>query len=681
MPARKTSSGRDTRLAKDLREAGLRISVKELRALMRGVVAAPVNRSRDAWMTLIAPAPTLAENPTLVAELRSLREEIAGDEAPKQPNQSDRRLAALRDILRRRRVDGFVVPRGDAHQGEFVAARSERLAWLTGFSGSAGTAVVLPDRAAIFVDGRYTLQAQGEVDSSLYSIHHLVDEPPSEWISDHLPAGARLGYDPWLHTSSQVSRLRAACEKAGGRLTPLSSNPVDAIWMARPSAPIAPVVPHGDKFAGENSAQKRREIADDLGSEKVDAVFLSSPDSIAWLLNIRGGDIPYTPVPLAFAILYADATVDLFIDERKITDETRTHLGNGVRIAEPVTLAAALDRLGSEKRCIRVDSEAAPHWASRRLRRSGARIAHGSDPCIRPKACKNDVELAGIRAAHRRDGVALARFLAWLAAVAEDGSVSEMSAAARLDALRGEDERYAGPSFETISAAGPNGAIVHYRTSPDTNSRLDAGDLFLIDSGAQYLDGTTDVTRTVAIGTPSREMQRRFTLVLKGHIALAVAVFPEGTSGSQLDAFARRALWAAGLDYDHGTGHGIGCYLGVHEGPQRISKLPSRVALEPGMVLSNEPGYYKEGAYGIRIENLLAVRAVDAPPGAEKSLLGFETLTLSPIDLPLVDPALLTGEEMAWLNTYHARVRAEIGPLLDPETRGWLERATRPVRD
>ena len=593
------------------------------------------------------------------------------------------RLDALRDELKRRRLDGFIVPRSDEHQGEYVAPRSERLAWLTGFTGSAGLGLVLADKAAIFVDGRYTLQAEAEVAADLYDHCPLNDPPPEDWIAENLPAGAKLGYDPWLMTPSQVTRFRKATEKAGGELVAakanppggLAANPIDAVWTDQPDPPAAPVTIHDDAFAGLAAADKRKQIAAALKESGLDAAVLTAPDSIAWLLNIRGNDVPFSPLALAFAILDSTGGVELFIDPVKLTPQTEAHLGGDVHCREPAVFGPALDRLGEAGKTVRLNKDTVPAWVLQRLEAAGAKVDGGFDPCQLPKARKTPAQLDGIRSAHRRDGAALTRFLAWLAAEADKGSLMEMACADKLESLRRENEHFRGLSFPTISGAGPNGAIVHYRVSEKTDAPLSPGTLYLVDSGAQYLDGTTDVTRTIAIGKPTAEMRRNFTLVLKGHIALATARFPAGTTGSQLDVLARRALWAEGLDYDHGTGHGVGHYLGVHEGPQRIAKTPNRVALEPGMVVSNEPGYYKSGAYGIRIENLVCVRL--EKPGGES--LSFETLTLVPIDRALIDLGLLTSEEIAWINAYHARVADEIGPLVDEATKEWLEQATRPI--
>jgi len=592
------------------------------------------------------------------------------------------RLSALRAELARRGLDGFVVPRADEHQGEYVAAASERLAWLTGFTGSAGAAVVLSARAAVFVDGRYTLQVRDQVDGACFDIRHLIEDPPAAWIEANLDSGGKLGFDPWLHSERQMERLRKAAEAAGGTLVAVDDNPLDAVWTGRPPPPRAPILPHPLAFAGRASVDKRAELAGELAAKELAATVLTLPDSIAWLLNLRGGDVPCTPLPLSFALLRADATVDWFVAPEKLGSELKAHLGNEVGLYEPGALGPALDALGAAGAKVLADPDSAAAWVFARLRAAGAEVVAGADPCQLPKARKNTVELDGARAAHRRDGLALTRFLAWLAreapARARGQELGEVEVAEHLHALRAEDGLFRDLSFDTIAGAGANGAIVHYRAEAASQGRLRRGELFLLDSGGQYPDGTTDVTRTLAIGEPSAEMRDRFTRVLKGHIALAPARFPRGTSGSQLDVLARQHLWQAGLDYDHGTGHGVGSYLNVHEGPQRISKVPNRVALEPGMIVSNEPGYYKTGAYGIRIENLVCVTALDIE-GAERPMLGFETLTRAPIDLALVDTALLTPPEIEWLNAYHADVAETLVPLVDAETAEWLKDATRAV--
>jgi Xaa-Pro aminopeptidase len=589
------------------------------------------------------------------------------------------RVERLRQEIGKEGLAGFLVPRSDEHQGEYVPPRAQRLAWLTGFTGSAGLAIVLSDKAAIFVDGRYTLQVRDETRGDVFEYHHVTDSPPSEWLRLHLRSGDRLGYDPWLHTIESVERLQATCGKAGATLVPVPENLVDRVWDDQPPPPRGPIVPHDLKHAGRSSPDKRREISELLGRDGVDAVVLAAPDSIAWLLNVRGSDVAHTPLPLAFGLVHRDASVDLFVDAAKLVPGLPEHLGEGVRVLPPDALGPALDRLGTARRTVQVDPSSTAAWIIQRLSASGATVVRAADPCLLPKATKNDVELAGARSAHEKDGIALTRFFAWLAREGPTGRLTEISAAERLDGFRAEEPLFRDVSFPTISGAGPNGAIVHYRATARTDRRIEAGMLYLVDSGAQYLDGTTDVTRTIAIGPPTAEQRDRFTRVLRGHIALAMARFPKGTTGSQLDALARAPLWDAALDFDHGTGHGVGSYLSVHEGPHRISKVGNPVALRPGMIVSNEPGYYKTGAYGIRIESLVVVVPLPAPPGGEVTLYGFETLTLAPIDRTLVEPDLLTPPELAWLDGYHARVRESISPKVDREVAAWLAGATRPL--
>ncbi len=588
------------------------------------------------------------------------------------------RLAALRAELKKRGLAGFVVPLQDEHQAEWVPAHARRLQWLTGFTGSAGVAVVLEDKAAIFVDGRYTLQVRSQTDTTLFTPRHLSEEPASDWITENLGAGV-LGYDPWLQTPSGVEHYRKACEKAGGNLQPCDSNPVDAVWPDRPAPPLTPMVAHGTEFAGESSTEKRERLAKDLAKEGIDAAVLTFPDSIAWLLNVRGGDLEYSPVTLCFALLRADASVELFVDPRKVGADTVAHLGNAVTLSRIEDFAPALDKLGADKANVLADPATAASFVFQRLTDAGAEVMRGPDPCVLPKARKNGVELGGMRAAHVRDGGALTRFLAWLSTTGAPNGLDEMAAAEELYRFRSGGEKFQRLSFPTIAGSGPNGAIVHYRAMPGTNRVMQEGELFLVDSGAQDLDGTTDVTRTIAIGEPDAEQRDRFTRVLKGHIALATCRFPEGTTGSQLDTLARNALWQAGLDFDHGTGHGVGAYLNVHEGPQRISKMPSRQPLLPGMIVSNEPGYYKTGAYGIRIENLVAVREAKDLGVDERKFLEFETITLAPIDRNLVDATLLDDAETAWLDAYHARVRETLTPFMGTDEAAWLRAATAPI--
>ncbi|MEN0073548.1 MAG: aminopeptidase P family protein [Paracraurococcus sp.] len=584
------------------------------------------------------------------------------------------RLAALRAELRKAGVDGVLVPRADEHLGEYVPPSGERLAWLTGFTGSAGLAVVLPDRAALFTDGRYTTQARQQLDPALWEPRHITEQPPVDWLKEHA-AGKRIGYDPWLHPEAALQRL----EPSGAVLVPLAANPLDAVWADRPAPPQAPAVPHGLEQAGLDAEAKRLAAAKALQEAGEDAAVLADSHSLAWLLNIRGGDLDHTPLALGFGLLRADASAELFMEPGKVPPETRAHLGNAVTVRPRAALPAALAELRGRK--VRVDPEATPAWFAQELREAGATVVAGEDPVRLPRACKNAVEQQGARAAHRRDAVALARFLAWFEAAAPTGRESEMSVAERLLALGGEVPLFRAESFPAISGAGENGAVIHYRATAASNRPVRPDECYLIDSGAQYLDGTTDVTRTLWTGpgpAPAR-LRERYTRVLQGHVALATLRFPQGVAGPHLDAFARRALWAAGLDYDHGTGHGVGSFLSVHEGPVAFSRAAKPVPLAPGMILSDEPGYYLPGQYGIRIENLLLVQPAPEQPEQVKPFLEFETLTLAPYDRRLIDLALLAPAERAWVDAYQARVLAEIGPDCDPETAAWLRRACAPL--
>jgi len=660
-----------------LQASGSPLNKKSLEALVQGVAAAPISVDQDEWISLVSEAPSLELKATLQLMLADASNTNSGlDGERTHPN----RIKALRAEMIRNHVDGFIVPRCDAHQGEYVSLNSERLAWLTGFTGSAGTAVVLTEKAAVFIDGRYTLQAQVEVDSRVFEICPMADLSPSDWISRMVVKGSKLAYDPWLLTPTQVSKFQLAAKKAEAELVSVSVNLIDQVWLDRPQDPVSPVRVQTNPFNGQATADKRMAIANNLAAQGISAIFLSAPDSIAWLLNIRGADVPYTPFALSFAILNSDSTASWFVDERKLTKDVLSHLGNGVTVHKPEQLEAALKKLGSEKATVNLSPSEHPAWVFQKLEEAGAEIHIGSDPCQLIKAVKNQTEISGIRNAHLRDGAAICKFLAWVNQNAPNGSISELSASNQLGFYRQQNDLFRGLSFPTIAGSGPNGAIVHYRVSEKTNRPLDQNSLFLVDSGAQYVDGTTDITRTIAIGKPSNEMCRNFTLVLKGHIALAQAKFPKGTTGSQLDILARSHLWNAGLDYDHGTGHGVGAHLSVHEGPQRISKMPSTVALQPGMIISNEPGYYKTGAYGIRIENLICVRSLDKNPVSERSMLRFETLTFAPIDMRLVDFEILTNNEISWLNTYHAQVLKKIGPQLESADLTWLEKSTKPLK-
>jgi Xaa-Pro aminopeptidase len=588
--------------------------------------------------------------------------------------QSAARVAALRGELKRRGLDGFVVPRADRQQNEYLPASEERLAWLTGFTGSAGAAVVLADRAALFADGRYSVQAATEVDGKIFSIEHLVEHPPEQWLEQNLGKGAKLGYDPWLHTSDQVEKLRKAAASAGAELVAVDSNPIDALWRDRPAPPAGAATLRELKLAGEAAPDKLKRIRVELKKIRADALLVSDPQNVAWAFNIRGADVTHTPLALAFALIPQDGRPSLYIEAAKLDNQVRHAIEEFSDVRVPEDLTRDLDKLNGK--VVRLDQASASDALTRLLTDTGGKPQRGTDPIALLKATKNHAEIVGSRAAHKRDGVAMARFLAWFDKEASSGKLTEIDAVAALESFRRDTGALKDISFPTIAGAGPNGAIVHYRVTRSSNRRIGTNELFLIDSGAQYEDGTTDITRTVIVGEPSEEMRDRFTRVLKGHIAIATAVFPENTSGAQLDPLARTALWQAGLDFDHGTGHGVGSYLSVHEGPARISKLGT-VALRRGMILSNEPGYYKTAAYGIRIENLVLVIAAPEPVGAEKPLNAFETLTLAPIDRRLIETRMLTTKERIWLDSYHARVHEVIGPLVDKPTRTWLTAATR----
>jgi Xaa-Pro aminopeptidase len=591
---------------------------------------------------------------------------------------SGARVAALRTELARRGLTGFIVPRSDRHQNEYVPASEERLAWLTGFTGSAGAAIVLRERAVLFVDGRYTLQVREQVDTSLFAIEHLVETPPDRWIETNLTSADRLGYDPWLHTVESAERLAKACAAAGATLVAVEPDLIDAIWSDRPAPPLGPITLHDLRFAGEAAEEKLARIRAELAKLRADALVVSDPHAVAWAFNIRGSDVAHTPLPLAFAVVPQAGRPALFVDGRKLSNDVRDRLETLADVREPADFVQALAALGQAHKTVRLDQATAADALARLVTSHGGKVARGPCPIALMKAMKNQAEISGARAAHIRDGVAVTRFLAWFDREAARGTLTEIDAVAALESFRRDTGLLKDVSFPTISGAGPDGAIVHYRVTTRTNRGITAGELFLIDSGGQYQDGTTDITRTVAVGEPTAEMRERFTRVLKGHIAIARAIFPDGTTGAQLDSFARQSLWAAGLDFDHGTGHGVGSYLSVHEGPARISKLGT-TPLRRGMILSNEPGYYKAGAYGIRIENLVLVVEAAAVLGAEKPLNAFETLTLAPIDRRLVVADMLTPEETDWFDGYHARVAQMLAPLVDAETRAWLAAATRPL--
>ncbi len=601
----------------------------------------------------------------------------AGDPSVGKP-----RVKLLRQWLAKNDLDGFLVPRADEHQGEYVADRSARLKWLTGFSGSAGVALVLGDRAFMFVDGRYTLQVRGEVDLDIFAIESLVDNPPASWIKDNLGKGARLGFDPWLHTINEVKALKASAEQSGATLVPLEKNPIDAVWKDQPAPPVAPVEIHPIGFAGELAKDKLVRLAAAIAKDGATHAVLTDPSSIAWAFNIRGGDVPHTPLALGFAILAADGKHQLFMDQRKFSRTVAAYLTQLADLHEPGEFEAAVTALAKGGAKIALDPVLAADKLRMLVEDNGGAVVLAPDPARIPRATKNQAEIAGSRAAHRRDGAAVAKLLRWLERQ-KPGKLDEITVVTKLEEARrqtGEETQMPlrDVSFDTISGAGPNGAIMHYRVSRATNRKLAKGELFLLDSGAQYQDGTTDITRTVPIGQPTEEMRERFTLVLKGMIGISTLRFPAGTRGSEIDAVARMALWKHGCDFAHGTGHGVGSYLAVHEGPQRIARTGTEKLLA-GMMLSNEPGYYKEGSYGIRIENLILVTPAEEVEGGDIAMHDFETLTLAPIDKRLIRTDMLNREELQWLDAYHARVLAEIGPMLDGETLAWLEIATAPL--
>ena len=604
------------------------------------------------------------------------------------PTKGAERIAALRARLKDLSLGGFIVPRSDEHQGEYVPKSAERLSWLTGFTGSAGTAVILADKAAVFVDGRYTLQVRNQVDISVIEPVLVTETPVSEWLKAHTAAGQRIGYDPWLMTRSQVRQIKRALDGAGVELVALAENPIDAVWTDRPEPPLAQVSEQAEDIAGRPVSEKIEEVARMVGEKRADAAVLTDPASIAWLFNIRGKDVPHTPLPLAFALVNASGRPELFIDGRKLSNAIRDRLESAADLREARDFAARLGEIGREGRKVLFDQHGSAEAVAQLIEAAGGTIVESADPVALPKARKNPAELDGARRAHIRVGVAAFRFLHWLETI-PPGGVTEIDAAKRLEELRASNAAEDGAvledlSFDSISSTGPNAAINHYRVTERTNRRLQSGELFLIDSGAQYRDGTTDITRTILIGEASRERldlyRDRFTRVLKGHIAIAMARFPKGTTGAQIDTLARAALWQAGLDFDHGTGHGVGVYLSVHEGPQRIAKT-GHTPLEPGMILSNEPGYYRGGDFGIRIENLIVVREPEPVPGGDRPMHFFETITLAPIDRRLIEPRLLNAAEIAWLDTYHLRVYGALSgwPSLTGDERAWLAEMCRPV--
>jgi Xaa-Pro aminopeptidase len=593
------------------------------------------------------------------------------------PSFGAKHLPLVRAAMAQQGLDGFLVPHEDEHQNEYLPAANDRLAWLTGFTGSAGAGVVMKDKAAVFADGRYTVQVRAQVDAGQFEILDLVEGGVPAYL-EKAPNGAVIGYDPRLHSPDALATLKRAAAKAGASLKPIDSNPVDAAWAeARPAQPKAPVVPHEDRYAGESSPSKRKRIGEAVADAGADAVVLTAPSSIAWLFNVRGGDVIRSPLPLAQAILAANGTAMLFLDPAKVTNELPAWLGDDVTLMNPDALGQALEGMKGFK--VLIDPAQSSAWYFDRLELVGATVVRAMDPCALPRAAKNAVEIEGSRQAHIRDGAALARFLHWVDTVAQVELPDERGVVEALERFREETGALKDLSFDTIAGVGPNAALPHYKPVTRTLRKMEPGSLLLVDGGGQYLDGTTDVTRTMAIGEPSADQRRMFTLVLKAHIAMAVIRFPVGTSGHQLDALARAPMWMAGHDYDHGTGHGVGSYLGVHEGPQRIAKAVNTQPLLTGMILSNEPGYYREGHWGIRIETLQVVTAPEPIPGGERPMHGFEQLTFAPLDRKLIDEALLTADERAYVDAYHAETLAKVGPLLDGEAKAWLEAQCAPL--
>jgi Xaa-Pro aminopeptidase len=672
----------DEHLKSLLSASGEKRTVEEVKETLRGINAAPADLGEpQRWARLFR----TNDNAETVQQLAALKEHLAAN----QNNVKQDKLADLRAEMAKRGVDGFYIPRADEFQGEYVPARAERLAWITEFTGSAGYAVVLKDKAGFFTDGRYTLQSRAQVDDKSFQICNVSENQlpiptmsPVEWIEKNLPAGARFGVDPWVHTPNDLKRIKDAVEKAGGTLVLLNDNPLDAAWKDQPPAPLAPVVPQPLQFAGKSSDEKRADLAKTLATKGADAIAVALPEEIAWLLNIRGGDVPCTPFALSYAIAHKDGSVDWYIDSRKVTDETKAWVGADVRLHPLEDFAGGIESLAKQGKKVWVDPGSSPAKLEDIIKTAGGASIAEKSPIQLMKAKKNAVEIQGTIDAHIRDGVAVTRFLSSICGQGQAAKYDELTASDLLQSFREQGQNFRGLSFDTISGAGGNGAIVHYRSSPETNKPLMAGPIYLVDSGAQYLDGTTDITRTVAVDNVTAEMKEHNTRVLKGHIQVAMSVFPEGTVGKVLDDKARAALKEVGLDYAHGTGHGVGSYLSVHEGPAGISPRSTTVPFEVGMIVSNEPGFYKEGAYGIRIENLVTVIDTGKVDADGKKLLGFKTLTMAPIDTNLVEPALLTPEELKWLNDYHTEVRNTLKPLLDkvdPKASEFLVKATQPI--
>ena len=649
-------------------------SLSDIFSIIDGVNASALPQTDTSWMSMVLhPMPS-----ELGKTLGAIRKNRFLSSIKNTPAFTEERLVSLRKMMEKQNLHGYLIPRADEYQSEYLPKSSQRLAWLTGFDGSAGFAIVLKQRAAIFTDGRYTLQIRDQVDEKHFEIYNTAEMLPLHWLESNLRKNDRIGFDPWLHTCDEVLKISTVLASKDAEAIKVSKNLIDEIWLDRPPVPLGPITPHPEIYAGEAVASKFDTINVEMMKNEEDVAIISSPESIAWLLNIRGSDVARTPLPLSFLMLNKEGNAKLFVDQRKIVEETRNHLGNAVSILPIEKFESELNILARGSKKIRLDPKTCPAWVAEIFNSASISIVHGDDPTLIPKATKNKVELAGTRAAHIRDGAAFVRFLHWFSLNAKQGQLDEIIAATKLQNFREKDPLFKDLSFDTISGSGPNGAIVHYRVTEESNRTIELGDLYLVDSGAQYLDGTTDITRTIAVGDPGDEAKNYFTRVLKGHIAIASSKFPVGTNGSQLDALARTPLWAIGADYDHGTGHGVGSYLGVHEGPQRISKLPNSVSLQPGMIVSNEPGYYKSGAYGIRLENLLVVQS-EIIPNSERAMLSFETITLAPFDRSMIVNELLGDHEKSWLNNYHAWVRKELLPLLNTNDGAWLIDATAPL--
>jgi len=651
------------------------LSATEARDRLAAIAAAPALHDPASVSHLIAPEPSPELEHELCGEFSRRRAGYESDVLDRV--QCHDRLAEVRAELAGRNLDGFIVPREDEYLGEWVPPHGKRLCWLTGFTGTFGWALVLDDDAAIFVPSLYELQVQEQVDGALFSHHKLTDDEHLDWLMERLQPGHRLGFDPRVHTAEDSTKLADVCLRCGAELVPCDPNPIDAVWRNQPPPPLAPVTAYSLEHAGEEAACKRRRMAAELESWKAHAAVIASPFSLAWLLNVRGGELQHVPVTFGHAILHDDATVHLFVDRRKLSDEVVEHLGTGVQVADPSGFGPTLTALGENQRSVVVNPKNTNTWIIDTLRSAGATLVERDEPCVLGRACKNEAEIAGARRAHLFDGAAFSNFLAWLDRERPEG-VNELEAVEALNGFRFAQESLQDLSFPPIVAAGPHAAMPHYIPTQVTDLRAEPGSLLLIDSGGQFLGGTTDTTRTTVIGEPTNEHRDRFTRVLKGMIALSRCMFPEGVVGSQLDILARLPLWKIGANYDHGTGHGVGSYLAVHEGPHGIDSRSNTVKLQPGMLVTNEPGYYQPGGFGIRIENMLAVRRLET--NGERPMLGFETLTMVPIDLDLVETALLSDDEAEWLDTYHKEVSSKLAPMVNQETLSWLERATRPCR-